>query len=100
MNKLKLTPNQEQKLTQAISAENATLAQFNNAKNHLQNAQVHRQSILEMVLEAHNVDPKDIDPQGRFDISNGLLSIPGVNASERINKILKVSSNKTNKTVK
>lgn len=76
MKNLKLTPNQEQKLTQAINAENAYKQQLQLSQQHFRNAESHRQSIFEMVLEAHNVDLKTLAEEGQIQIKDGHLLLP------------------------
>lgn len=86
MKKLKLSPNQEQKLTQAINAENAYKQQLQLSQQHFRNASEHRQCIFEMVLENHNVDLKSLATEGQIQIQNGHLILPENSASERIKK--------------
>lgn len=93
MQKIKLTPVQNKNLAQAFQDEANAQNQRNTAQALLNNAANYRQSIFEMILEAHGIDPKKLDPAEKFNLSKeGYLTIGVQKASERIKNSLNKNS--------
>lgn len=86
---IKLTTLQETKLTDAQKNLAALQNQGRILQSQVNSAANYQQSILEMIWEAHSVDPKSITPSSNVNLKDGYLTIGETNASDRIKKDLK-----------
>lgn len=67
--------------------------QFNIAQAQLNSAANYRNSIVEMIYEAHNIDPKSVPLGTKFHLKDGQLTIGEQSTSERIKSDLNKVSN-------
>jgi hypothetical protein len=89
--KIKLNETQNKKITEALQKAAAYREQFLTARNYLAEAEAKRNDILEMIYDAHGINPKNYD-QKNIVFNNGeivLTELKSEKSSTKIKRTLK-----------
>lgn len=94
MQKLKLTPKQKEKLSEALRNTNQAREIAQQASQQFGQCEAHAKSLLELIYESNGITPPK---EGQFKIEGDYLIIPELKGGLK-ERVLKVAKPKTNGT--